>query len=327
MAGILCLQWIREYGRNANLPHREDVALHYMRYEGMKKWQIPKILRALPLLLIAALLLFFAGFIEVLWEVDKTAAILVAIVVGIAFIFILTTTVLPTLQYLRICASPNSEFTQCPYKSPQAWIFFKVVAFFAYLFSRKKSESESKTTKSKHPSKPSDAFKISSWPDYDHFLRKRRDAGNRHANMDVGRSLAWIGETFVQHQKVVEAVCRCLRDLDWRVALDASLARMDRRRADSVRRRAEVAQRRPYAGGASSPELRRSGTALTQDLIVSHTLEHLAKKMEQAHMSPKLLQQRLDLFLKINEGGGADQDVDCPVNRDNVNHIHRGTLH
>ncbi|KAF9450744.1 hypothetical protein P691DRAFT_638662, partial [Macrolepiota fuliginosa MF-IS2] len=125
MAGILCLQWIREYGRNANVPHREDVALHYMRYEGMKKWHVFKVLSALPVLLITALLLFFAGFIEVLWEVDTVAAILVTIVVGIAFLFILMTTLLPTLQCLWICAFPGTDFSQCPYKSPQSWIFHK----------------------------------------------------------------------------------------------------------------------------------------------------------------------------------------------------------
>ncbi|KAF9450743.1 hypothetical protein P691DRAFT_700655 [Macrolepiota fuliginosa MF-IS2] len=318
MTGILCLQWIREYSRNANVSHREDVALHHMHYEGMKKWQVFKILNVLPLLLIAALLLFFIGFIELLWEVDKTAAILICIVVGIMFFVIFATTVLPTFQCLYACAFPHARFTQCPYKSPQAWMFQKVVASISYLVYRIRLGPAPPSTV-EPPSKFSDLFKIQTWLDYDQFLRRRRDANGKYGTQDVGRSLAWLGDTFVQHQRLVEAVCQCLRDLDPRIALEASLAWMDRRRANSVRR---AIQDRP---APNSPDHRRSQTEITRDLIVSHTLEHFAENMEQGHMSPTLLAQRLELFLKLNEGEGRDPDVECPVNRQNVNLITRDT--
>lgn len=310
MAGILCLQWIREYGRNANVPHREDVALHHMHYEGMKKWHVFTILRALPLLLIAALLLFFAGFIEVLWEVDKVAAILVVIVVGIAFFFILMTTLLPTLQCLWICVFPGTDFSQCPYKSPQAWIFHKSVTLLSYFVHRLIRPQ----CKAGHSNSFSDLLKIQHWQDYDQFLRKHRDTFAKVKLRDVGRGIAGIGEMFVQHQRVVEAVCRCLRDLKPEVALDASLASLNPRRVASVHERI-------IANRFVSPMKKKE---YVHDLIVAHTLEHFAEKMEQGHMSPALLQQRLDLFLKINEGGWLDQDLECPVNRNNVTLVSRG---
>ncbi len=320
MAGILCLQWLREFGRDANVPHREDVGLHYMRYEGMKKWHVFKILSALPLLLITALVLFFAGLVEVLWEVDKVAAILVTIMVGVAFAFILMTTLLPTLQCLYICIFPSARFTQCPYKSPQAWTLQKSVGLLAYFVSRLNS-ADGKTDP---PKTFSDLFRIQSWPDYDCFLRRRRDVINESSGtLDVGCGLAWIGENFVQHQKLVDAVCQCLRDLEPRVALEASLAWMSRRRAKSVRRVRQL-QPKKVNPGPDSPQIQRS---LTQDLVLSHTLEHFSEKIEQAHMSPTLRQQRLDLFLKINEGEGLNHELECPVNSSNVALVSQGVCH
>lgn len=319
MVGILCLQWIRAYRRNATVPHREDVALHHMRYEGMKKWQVFKILSTLPLLLIAALLLFFLGFIEVLWEVDKIAAVLVCIVVGIAFSFILSTAVLPTFQCLYILTFPQARFTQCPYKSPQAWMFHKLVAFISYLVHRLKSGSSEPTTES--PSKFSDLFRVQSWLEYDSFLRRRRDNQAKDGIQDVGRGLAWIGDTFVQHQEVVEAVCRCLRDLDPQVALEATLARMDPRRAELAR---QVRGRTCAPTKRVVYTRRRTQSSIMRDRVVVYALEHFAEKIEKRHMSPNLLCQQLDLFLKINGEDGMDESVECPVNRHNVTMIRRG---
>lgn len=323
MAGILCLQWLREFGRNANVPHRENVALHHMHYEGMKEWHVFRTLNALPILLIAALLLFFAGFVEFLWEVDSVGAILLTTVVAIAFVFILTTALLPTLQCLYICIFPNARFTQCPYKSPQAWMFQwmlqKFVGLLSY-FAESWCKSTGEVPEGERFTIFRDLSKVQNWRDYDHFLRRRRDTTDKRHTLDVGYGLAWVGETFVQHQKLVDAVCRCLRDLDPRVALEASLARMSPRRAESVR---QVQSKRPPRD-ATHP--RRSKVSFDQDLILSHALEHFAEKIEQAHMSPSLLQQRVDLFLKINEVEGVDFDVECPVNHNNVTMVNQGVI-
>ncbi|KXN87316.1 hypothetical protein AN958_08941 [Leucoagaricus sp. SymC.cos] len=123
MAGILCLQWIREYGRSMSGmpgPRREHLGVHFMRYRGLEKWHVFTILTTLPLLLLLSLLLFFVGILELLFNVDKTAATATAVMAGIMFLFILITTILPGLV-------PCGKSSQCPYKSPQAWIFYQFV--------------------------------------------------------------------------------------------------------------------------------------------------------------------------------------------------------
>lgn len=322
LIGILCNQWIREYSRKANLPHREHIALHHMRYEGMKKGHVFNILRALPLLLIGALVLFFLGFVELLWESDKTGASLVAVVVGITMLFLLVTTILPALQSIYICAFPNIHFAQSPYKSPQSWIVYRIVSFFSYFILRLQSGSGQRGPE--RPKGSSDMFHSQNWLDYERFLRRRRDAGTKPGARDVGLGLAWIGETFFQHQDVVEAVSRCLRDLNPSIGLEASLARMDCRRAASVRRARDCVQLWLPSTAPRDSELGRAKIELTRDLIVSHTLEHFAEKIEQKHMDFPLLHQRVALFLRINESEFMDQDVDCPVNRDNASLIRRG---
>lgn len=195
-------------------------------------------------------------------------------------------------------------------------MFQRSVGLLSYLVFRWKSTWAS--SKGDPPKYFPDLFRIQGWPDYDRFLRGRRDEINkRKGTLDVGCGLAWIGQTFVQHQKLVDAVCRCLRDIEPQVALEAVLSRMNHRRADSVRR----VQRKKSNSGQDSPQVRRT---LTQDLIVSHALEHFSEKIEQAHMSAALLQQRLNLFLKINEGRGISHEVECPVNENNVALINRG---
>lgn len=145
----------------------------------------------------------------------------------------------------------------------------------------------------------------------------RRDENKKSTRRDVGGGLAWVGEKYVQHQELVEAVAKCLRDLDPMVALESSLALIDSRRADQVRERVKS-----LTGDRRNPQV-----MAAQDLIVSHALEHMAEKIEQAHMSPNLLRQRLELFLRINEGEGSGAGlVDCPVNGKNVSLIPLGAL-
>lgn len=315
MAGILCLQWIREYGRNANIPHRQHLAIRYMRHEGMKKWQVFKVLSALPLLLLAALLLFFAGLIAILWDVDKGAAILASIVVGIAFLFISTTTILPSFQSLWIIVFPRAQASQCPYKSPQAWISYKLV--MSLHRSIRNLVSRCLGRKEETP----DMFKFRTWLDYDWLLLNHRQEAGAPEAADVGRGLGWIGTTFFQHQRLAEAICQCLRDLDYHVVLEAFLAQMDPRRAEAVRR----AQQKLGLHQSPYEEPEPSKIEYMQDLIISHTLEHLAANVEQGHMSQVLLSQRVDLFLKINgKSWTMDADIDCPVNRVNVALIDQG---
>ena len=80
----------------------------------------------LPLLLQSALVLFFIGLVDFLWNLNDLVAAMVSGFVGLALLFVLATTVLPAFQFLfhreRRLLTP-----QCPYKSPQAWAFYRLL--------------------------------------------------------------------------------------------------------------------------------------------------------------------------------------------------------
>ncbi|TFK38193.1 hypothetical protein BDQ12DRAFT_606272, partial [Crucibulum laeve] len=119
MIGILCLQWLRQYNRDAALSHKDAIALRQMRYEGLLAWRVPEILSSLPVILQIALVLFFAGLLCLLWSLDHAVALLVTVSAGIAFFFLVVTTVSPSVQYMF--ARKDLHVPQCPYKSPQSW--------------------------------------------------------------------------------------------------------------------------------------------------------------------------------------------------------------
>ncbi|TFK44111.1 hypothetical protein BDQ12DRAFT_730218 [Crucibulum laeve] len=72
LVGILALQWIREYEQyETTSEYKKRLAIRQMRYEGMVKWQVPNILRGLPVLLLSALILFFLGMLDLLRSLDS----------------------------------------------------------------------------------------------------------------------------------------------------------------------------------------------------------------------------------------------------------------
>lgn len=125
LIGILCLQWLREFQRDAALPHKESVALRQMRYEGLIEWHVPEILSALPVILQLALILFFVGLLDLLWSLHPIIAACISAVVGVVMLFLATTTVLPTLQH-ALTKNNHLRILQCPYKSPQSWLFYRM---------------------------------------------------------------------------------------------------------------------------------------------------------------------------------------------------------
>lgn len=122
LIGILCLQWLREFQRDAALSHKDAVALRQMRYEGLLHWRVPDILSLLPILLSTSLVLFFFGLLELLWTRNKVVAVFITAAVGVAMMFLGVTTALPAVQYVTT-RDPHLRVYQCPYKSPQSWIF------------------------------------------------------------------------------------------------------------------------------------------------------------------------------------------------------------
>jgi len=138
IVGILCMQWLREYGRDTSLPHMETFAMIQMRREGLEKWQVPTILSTLSLFLQAALLLFFVGLLDFLWHLNDATvvAIVISVFCAMTFLFLAATVILPAYQFL-LHAKYQLRVPQCPYKSPQAWAFcrlgFYLFSFLSYV--------------------------------------------------------------------------------------------------------------------------------------------------------------------------------------------------
>ncbi|KAG7091721.1 hypothetical protein E1B28_008122 [Marasmius oreades] len=124
--GILCKQWMREHRSNPPKfsSHKDTLLLRQMRHQSLRKWGVSGMVNTLPLLLECALILFFLGVLDLLWSLNQIVAIVITIQVGLAILFLVATTVLPTISFT--CWKPSIP---CPYKSPQAWLFYQFTDF------------------------------------------------------------------------------------------------------------------------------------------------------------------------------------------------------
>uniref|UniRef100_A0A0W0G974 DUF6535 domain-containing protein n=1 Tax=Moniliophthora roreri TaxID=221103 RepID=A0A0W0G974_MONRR len=131
--GLLCKQWIREHQRDTTTrTPGEALALRQLRRDSFEKWGVLSFLSALPILLEVALLFFFVGVLDLLWNRHRVpfAVCFVAISFSTGLYFL--TTLLPTLMVPRDQTDDieHVRFNQlsyqfiCPYKSPQAWLVY-----------------------------------------------------------------------------------------------------------------------------------------------------------------------------------------------------------
>ncbi|KAF8334084.1 uncharacterized protein EI90DRAFT_2915698 [Cantharellus anzutake] len=111
-------QWLSEYKKSlgdlksesrnyaSQEQYKRVARLREFRYSGLTKWYVPEIIGFLPIALHAALLLFWVGLVRCLWELDLYTSILVSVTTGIALLFYIGSTILPSI------------FPDCPYKTP-----------------------------------------------------------------------------------------------------------------------------------------------------------------------------------------------------------------
>ncbi|KAI3613118.1 hypothetical protein WG66_001439 [Moniliophthora roreri] len=141
--GLLCKQWLREHQRDTQTrTPGEELALRQLRRESFEKWGVSSFLSALPILLEVALLLFFVGVLDLLWNRNRIPFVVCFVTVMVSTGLYFATTVLPTLtvpgdQQERIWDWAFNELSYqfvCPYKSPQAWgVYYLSCKFFRFL--------------------------------------------------------------------------------------------------------------------------------------------------------------------------------------------------
>ncbi|KAF4615430.1 hypothetical protein D9613_003540 [Agrocybe pediades] len=125
--------WLRAHQAYSDLTSKQMFAVYRMRSEGMEKWHVREVFTALPLLLQAALVLFLAGMVDFVLVLGKRVYIPVIMVIAFTLLFLLITTVLPTIQGFyfyftglyssRTVAGDLNAPAPCPYKSPQSRAF------------------------------------------------------------------------------------------------------------------------------------------------------------------------------------------------------------
>lgn len=138
LIGIISLQWIREHQQYPGCSPKEVFSIFTMRAEALERWYVPQIFASLPIILQAALILFFAGVADFLRAQDIVVAAPVVILIGLTLAFMVATTALPTLQGFAL--SPSHIYgnkglsAPCPYKSPQSEIFRHVATSSKKIF-------------------------------------------------------------------------------------------------------------------------------------------------------------------------------------------------
>ncbi|KAL0573623.1 hypothetical protein V5O48_008335 [Marasmius crinis-equi] len=142
--GLLCKQWFRQHQRHTpTRSAREAFTLRWLRNESLKQWGVPTIIASLPLLLELAVLLFFAGLLQLVWEYHKIPYAFGVICVSLSLGVLCITTALPAVTIVKSSrasfdpkAAPGAGAEDtilnlppidypCPYKSPQAWFFLQ----------------------------------------------------------------------------------------------------------------------------------------------------------------------------------------------------------
>ena len=117
--GIIVKQWINEYNTGLyGFSHKIGRRRQY-RLNNLEKWHVAEIVAIVPLLRLIAVFLFPAGLVILLYNLHGTVASITSSFISDLLLFIVATTLLPTLS------------KSCCYYSPQAYALFQLwkVAF------------------------------------------------------------------------------------------------------------------------------------------------------------------------------------------------------
>ncbi|KAH9854370.1 hypothetical protein C2E23DRAFT_913540 [Lenzites betulinus] len=112
---LMVKQWLHELSVGVSGTSRESARIRQYRVNSMRRWQVGGIVIIIPILLQLALVLFLAGLVILLWSLHGTVAAVVSGLVGVLFVFLGLTTLLPVLR------------VDCCYRSPQAIGIFMAI--------------------------------------------------------------------------------------------------------------------------------------------------------------------------------------------------------
>lgn len=114
---IVALGWVQQYKDLSHFSGSKRARIRQARFKALDRWSMPNIIMSLAVLIQAALVLFFAGLMMLLWTINTTVAIVILSVSTASLVFYLATAAVPMF-------SPS-----CPYKSPLAWVINALICW------------------------------------------------------------------------------------------------------------------------------------------------------------------------------------------------------
>ena len=204
LIGILCSQWLREYQRYKRLPPMEGISVRQLRYDGLMAWKVPNILLSLPFLLQLSLILFFLGLFDLLWNLNYIVASFVTTVAGLAILFVVVATFLPSCQRYF---GADHRTPRCPYKSPQAWAVHRLIA-------RVVRFSNNTFRSSFRAERDSPFFKDKTWVDADNtWCAMKKQLDPTQASNDMVRGLVWVDKHLENSVNTVFSIYHCIKSI------------------------------------------------------------------------------------------------------------------
>ena len=138
--GLLCLQWLRELkAESPGIPRQDYPAFRYNRHFGFQVWGAKGIILALPLLLLASLLSFFAALLFLVSSTDWVVASPLYIILISVVVVVLATSFIPGLVSVRYAAfhvGLSDVAASPPFRSLQSWIVLQGLVKSLALFYR-----------------------------------------------------------------------------------------------------------------------------------------------------------------------------------------------
>ena len=108
--GIMVKQWLKEYNSQLFGTSQRVAWRRQYRLNNLRRWHVPTIIKAIPVLLLMALVLFLIGLVILLFHLQRTVASIVAVPTATLLFFLAFTTLAPTFS------------ETCCYEAPQAAI-------------------------------------------------------------------------------------------------------------------------------------------------------------------------------------------------------------
>ena len=122
--GIMVKQWLNEFSSGLSGKSRQIARLRQLRLNSLQKWRVKEIVAVLPVLLQIASVLFFAGLLVLLWQLNRTVAITATCLIGTLILFSLCTIILPSFT------------AHCSYLSPPSRAIYEITRPLKNLFNR-----------------------------------------------------------------------------------------------------------------------------------------------------------------------------------------------